>query len=164
MSGSPSPESEADAARLPYRIDRNFTRGLVWLRRDLRTDDNAALHYALKHCRQVWCVFVFDREILAPLLARGLHADRRVEFILRSLEPLRRALEDSGGGLIVLDGTARQAIRGWPPSLKWRPSSPTMITSRPPTIATTPCAGRWPPTAGCCSRSRTRSSSNATRS
>ncbi|EKZ98493.1 deoxyribodipyrimidine photo-lyase [Cupriavidus sp. HMR-1] len=110
MSGSPSPESEADAARLPYRIDRNFTRGLVWLRRDLRTDDNAALHYALKHCRQVWCVFVFDREILAPLLARGLHADRRVEFILRTLEPLRRALEDSGGGLIVLDGTARQAI------------------------------------------------------
>jgi deoxyribodipyrimidine photo-lyase len=71
MSGSPSPESEADAARLPYRIDRNFTRGLVWLRRDLRADDNAALHYALKHCRQVWCVFVFDREILAPLLARG---------------------------------------------------------------------------------------------
>ncbi|UBM10304.1 cryptochrome/photolyase family protein [Cupriavidus metallidurans] len=112
MSGSPSPESEADAARLPYRINRNFNRGLVWLRRDLRADDNAALHYALKHCRQVWCVFVFDREILAPLLARGLHADRRVEFILCSLEPLRRALEDSGGGLIVLDGTARQAIPG----------------------------------------------------
>ncbi|MWQ98807.1 deoxyribodipyrimidine photo-lyase, partial [Escherichia coli] len=69
-----------------------------------------ALHYALKHCRQVWCVFVFDREILDPLIARGRKVDRRVEFILRSLEPLRRTLTDAGGGLIVLDDIARDAI------------------------------------------------------
>jgi deoxyribodipyrimidine photo-lyase len=112
MPESPFPalETAATTTRLPYRIDRNFARGLVWFRRDLRTDDHAALHYALKHCRQVWCVFVFDREILDPLLARGLRADRRVEFILRSLEPLRRALGDAGGGLIAIDGTARDVL------------------------------------------------------
>lgn len=107
---SPASETSAGTTRLPYRIDREFARGLVWFRRDLRADDHAALHYALKHCCEVWCVFVFDREILDPLIARGLKADRRVEFILRSLEPLRRALTDAGGGLIVLDDTARDAI------------------------------------------------------
>lgn len=95
---------------MPYRISREFTRGLVWFRRDLRVEDHAALHYALKHCKQVWCVFVFDREILDPLLDRGLKADRRVEFIHKSLEPLRQALADAGGGLIVLDDRARDAI------------------------------------------------------
>jgi len=103
------PPSPADT-RQPYRIDRLFERGLVWFRRDLRADDHAALHYALKHCRQVWCVFVFDREILDPLLARGLAADRRVAFILASLAPLDEALRAAGGGLIVLHGHARTAI------------------------------------------------------
>lgn len=109
MPRSPSP-APAPGERLPYRIDREFERGLVWFRRDLRVDDHAALHYALKHCRQVWCVFVFDREILDPLLERGLKADRRIEFILESLAPLRQALTDAGGGLIVLDDHARKAI------------------------------------------------------
>ncbi|MGO4325683.1 deoxyribodipyrimidine photo-lyase [Cupriavidus sp. 2TAF22] len=97
-------------ARQPYRIDRQFERGLVWFRRDLRADDHAALHYALKHCRRVWCVFVFDREILDPLLARGLAADRRVAFILASLASLEATLKAAGGGLIVLNATARAAI------------------------------------------------------
>ena len=56
-------------------------RALVWLRRDLRTDDHAALYHALKAARQVWCVFVFDRDILDPLPRQ----DRRVEFIRDSL-------------------------------------------------------------------------------
>lgn len=109
-SPSAAPETADTNGRLPYRIDRAFARGMVWFRRDLRADDHAALHYALKHCQQVWCVFVFDREILDPLLARGLEADRRIEFILRALEALRQALTDAGGGLIVLDGVAREAI------------------------------------------------------
>jgi len=112
MPRSPFPDSGAagETGRQPYRIDQTFARGLVWFRRDLRADDHAALHYALKHCQQVWCVFVFDREILDPLRQRGLKADRRVDFILRSLAPLKQALTDAGGGLIVLDDTARHAI------------------------------------------------------
>ncbi|RZT41324.1 cryptochrome/photolyase family protein [Cupriavidus agavae] len=112
MPKTPLSKQDAGAAtgRLPYRIDREFDRGLVWFRRDLRADDHAGLHYALKHCRQVWCVFVLDREILDPLRERGLKHDRRVEFILASLESLRKTLAEAGGGLIVLDGVARQAI------------------------------------------------------
>ena len=57
-------------SRQPYNIGAHFQRGLVWFRRDLRHFDHAALHYALRHCREVYCVFVFDRDILDALLAR----------------------------------------------------------------------------------------------
>ena len=42
-------------------------RALVWLRRDLRADDNAALYHALTTARHVWVGFVFDRAILDAL-------------------------------------------------------------------------------------------------
>ena len=42
-------------------------KALVWLRRDLRLYDNAALHHALKESKQVWLAFIFDTDILTPL-------------------------------------------------------------------------------------------------
>ena len=94
-----------------------YARALVWLRRDLRTADHAALHHALRHARQVWCVFVFDRDILDPLLKAGRTADRRVEFIRDSLvgvDAELRALGASHGvesvGLIVRHGWASTEI------------------------------------------------------
>lgn len=94
-----------------------YDRGLMWFRRDLRAEDNAALHHALRQCRQVWCVFVFDTDILDPLLARGLEADRRVEFIRESLVDLDQRLRALGAahgqaatGLIVRHARARDAI------------------------------------------------------
>jgi len=95
----------------------HYDQGLMWFRRDLRTQDNAALYHALKACRRVWCVFVFDDDILQPLLARGLRADRRVEFIRESLVDLDdqlRALGQANGaagvGLIVCQGRAREVV------------------------------------------------------
>ncbi|MDR6393391.1 deoxyribodipyrimidine photo-lyase [Paraburkholderia phenoliruptrix] len=92
-------------------LNDSFDTGLVWFRRDLRTTDNAALYYALKHCERVWCVFVFDTTILQPLVDRwqtrhpGTQAqDRRVEFIFGSLRELDEALRAQGGGLVVLYG------------------------------------------------------------
>ena len=86
-----------------------FDQALVWLRRDLRVDDHAALYHALRGARQVWCAFVFDRAILDPLPA----ADRRVEFVRDSLvgvDAELRALAAShgidGAGLIVRHGDA----------------------------------------------------------
>ena len=86
---------------------------LVWLRRDLRTDDHAALHHALRGARRVWCCFVFDTTILDALP----RADRRVEFIRDSLvgvDAELRALAASHGiegvGLIVRHGAAADAV------------------------------------------------------
>ena len=90
---------------------------LVWFRRDLRVRDHAALFHALRGARKVWCAFVFDREILDPLLAVGRTQDRRVEFIHASLIELDadlRALGEGVGvasvGLIVRHGEARGEI------------------------------------------------------
>ena len=84
----------------------NYRSGLVWFRRDLRASDHAALYHALRQCRQVHCVFVFDRAILDPLP----RTDRRVEFIRESLVELDARLRQlSGhpdGGLIVRHGLA----------------------------------------------------------
>ncbi len=98
-------------------LDKPLDRAIVWLRRDLRVDDHAALHHALRAARQVWCVFVFDRAILDPLLDAGRAADRRVEFIRDSLvgvDAELRALAAShgieGAGLIVKHGWAHEEI------------------------------------------------------
>ena len=69
--------------------------------------DNAGLHAALRSSRHVYCVFVFDREILDALASR---ADRRVEFIHQSLRELGATLREAGGHLIVLHDRARSAI------------------------------------------------------
>lgn len=80
---------------------------LVWFRRDLRDVDHAALAQGLRRARQVYCVFVFDREILEALSSRK---DRRVEFIRESLLELDQALRQRGGGLIVRHAQAIDEI------------------------------------------------------
>ncbi len=79
---------------------------LVWLRRDLRVYDHAALSHALQSHRRVYCAFVFDTTILDPLPRR----DRRVEFILRAVEEVDAALRVMGGALIVRHGDVRVEI------------------------------------------------------
>lgn len=84
----------------------NTSKSLVWFRRDLRTDDHAALHHALSSSAQVSCVFVYDTDILAGLP----RDDRRLRFIHASLASLDRALRQLGGYLIVRHGSAPQEI------------------------------------------------------
>lgn len=92
------------------------TSALVWLRRDLRCHDHAALFHALKNAQKVWCAFVFDTEILDALPRH----DRRVAFIRESLSELDGALRvlaakagapsPALSGLIVRHGPARKEI------------------------------------------------------
>ncbi len=85
----------------------------MWFRRDLRVDDNAALHHALKSCAKVFCLFIFDRSILDTLP----RADRRVEFIRESLVDLDQQLGEAAkqhgeadAGLIVRHGEAARCL------------------------------------------------------
>lgn len=79
---------------------------LVWFRRDLRDFDHAALAAALSRPGRVFCVFVFDTDILDPLPRQ----DRRVDFISRAVHELDAALRARGGGLIVRHGRAVEEI------------------------------------------------------
>lgn len=83
-----------------------MSKSLVWFRRDLRAFDHAALHHALRASGAVYCVFVFDTDILAGLP----RDDRRVRFIHASLVELDAELRRLGGGLIVRHGAARAVI------------------------------------------------------
>ena len=85
-------------------------KALVWLRRDLRLDDHAALSAALSAAASVYIAFVFDTDILEPLLARGLAADRRVEFIRHALLEVDAELTQRGSGLLVRHGSAKSEI------------------------------------------------------
>jgi deoxyribodipyrimidine photo-lyase len=75
--------------------------GIVWLRRDLRLDDHAALAAAARACDTVTCAFVLD-----PALLRG---DRMgapiVQFFFDSLVALRERLRELGSDLALLEGT-----------------------------------------------------------
>ncbi|MFM7705091.1 MAG: cryptochrome/photolyase family protein, partial [Rubrivivax sp.] len=117
--GEPAAARAAAAAAAPAEralsgaLSGGLSGALVWLRRDLRTEDHAALHQALRGARRVWCAFVFDRAILEPLP----RADRRVEFIRDSLQGVDQELREraraqgiEGAGLIVRHGNAEEEI------------------------------------------------------
>ena len=94
-------------------MQKKYQNGLMWFRRDLRADDNAALSQALASCEQVFCVFIFDIQILKSLP----RADRRVEFIRESLVDLAQQLHTLGRdhgvdhtGLIVQHADAEKAL------------------------------------------------------
>jgi deoxyribodipyrimidine photo-lyase len=94
-------------------MHKSIDRALLWFRRDLRVDDQAALYHALRAARQVWCVFVFDTGILDSLPRQ----DRRVEFIRDSLIDLDEQLRTlaatqgiSGAGLLVRHGRATEQL------------------------------------------------------
>jgi len=81
-------------------VTKKFDHALVWLRRDCRIFDQAALHQALVQSRHVYCAFIFDKAILEPLLQNGPE-DRRVAFLHASLMECDAELKKLGGGLIA---------------------------------------------------------------
>ena len=80
---------------------------LVWLRRDLRLYDHAALFHALKSPLPVQLVFVFDEEVLSRFPNQD---DRRLSFLAQRLCYLETKLKPRGGGLLVVHGKAREVI------------------------------------------------------
>ncbi len=78
------------------------TVNICWFRRDLRLDDNAALHHALKSNHPVLPVFIFDKNILDELENK---ADRRVEFIHAALLEMQDTLIVAGSSLQVYYAT-----------------------------------------------------------
>lgn len=86
-------------------MDKPLT--LVWMRRDLRLHDHAALHHALKDAGHVQPVFIFDSEILARFSNRK---DRRLTFLAQVMLDLEAELKKRGGGMLVLLGPASDTM------------------------------------------------------
>ncbi len=73
---------------------------LCWIRRDLRLHDNAALSNALLS-GETTIVFVFDSHILDKLKNKS---DKRVTFIMQSLQEIEKQLQKKGSSLIIRYG------------------------------------------------------------
>lgn len=80
---------------------------IVWLRRDLRLHDHAALWHALQTGAQLQPVFVFDTDILAAFPSKQ---DRRLSFIAAALQQIDAQLQKRGGRLLVVHGSAKALI------------------------------------------------------
>ncbi|MCZ4407780.1 DASH family cryptochrome [Cryomorphaceae bacterium 1068] len=86
-------------------------RGIVWFRNDLRVTDNEALYGAAQECDEVIPVYVFDPSYLhSERYGSGKFGARRVKFVLKSLEDLKRSLNALGGSLIVEIGKPDQVL------------------------------------------------------
>jgi deoxyribodipyrimidine photo-lyase len=81
-------------------VDNTTT--IVWLRRDLRLQDNAALYYALKENKNVLLLFIFDTTILHKLEDKE---DKRVAFIHQSLTTINRELHALKSSMLIVHGT-----------------------------------------------------------
>jgi len=73
---------------------------VIWLRRDLRLEDNTALNKALESGLQVLPLFIFDTQILDHLQRN----DPRVEFIHARLKAMHELLNAQGSGILCLHG------------------------------------------------------------
>lgn len=80
---------------------------IMWFRRDLRLDDNAALYHALKSDNPVIPIFIFDKKILDDLHNKK---DRRVEFIYRQIEAMQKELVKNKSSMEVYYDTPEKAF------------------------------------------------------
>lgn len=78
---------------------------ICWLRRDLRTEDNAALYHALKAGLPVLLLFIFDKNILDDLTDKK---DARVTFIHQRLQLIEKELQKHGSSILIEHGTPEQ--------------------------------------------------------
>ncbi|WP_222435619.1 cryptochrome/photolyase family protein [Fluviispira vulneris] len=84
-----------------------FRNSIVWLRRDLRLEDNIALSKACEMSENVIPLFIFDSNILSKLKNKE---DRRVQYIYETLLQLRDELNKNGKDIIILYGKPEEEI------------------------------------------------------
>ena len=80
---------------------------IIWFRRDLRLNDNAALYHALKSEYPIIPIFIFDKNILDDLEDKK---DRRVEFIREALINIQDELKRYSASLQVFYDTPQQVF------------------------------------------------------
>ena len=74
---------------------------VFWFRRDLRLSDNHGLFKALETSENVLPIFIFDTDILSKLENKE---DKRVDFIMQTLQTLNEYLEKSGKAIQIFYG------------------------------------------------------------
>ena len=71
-----------------------MSKGLVWLRNDLRLTDHPVLDHALKKCNEVLFVYVFDDRVWRTQGDNPRMGRFRARFILQALNELKNKIEN----------------------------------------------------------------------
>ena len=87
-----------------------MSKGLVWLRNDLRLTDHPVLDHALKKCNEVLFVYVFDDRVWRTQGDNPRMGRFRARFILQALNELKNKIESLGGQIEFLFGRASEEI------------------------------------------------------
>jgi deoxyribodipyrimidine photo-lyase len=87
-----------------------MTKGIVWLRNDLRISDHPALTRALQECDEVLFAYVFDDRVWKTLNGVSRIASFRASFLLESLAELREQIHIRGGRIEFLQGNTVERI------------------------------------------------------
>mgnify|MGYP003417306802 FL=1 len=74
---------------------------IFWFRRDLRLKDNHGLYRALESGKKVLPIFIFDEDILDLLENKS---DKRVDFIVQTLQTLNSFLKSKNKGIKIFKG------------------------------------------------------------
>ncbi|MBH20042.1 MAG: deoxyribodipyrimidine photolyase [Crocinitomicaceae bacterium] len=77
---------------------------IFWFRRDLRINDNTALHKALSECDNVQPIFIFDDQIIDELDPD----DARITFLYLELEKINQNLNKKGSSIQIFHGEPYQ--------------------------------------------------------
>ena len=87
-------------------------RAIVWFRNDLRIHDNEALTEAINKKVQIIPVYVFDERIFKGKTSYGFDKIQsfRTQFIIESVEDLRKNLRIRGADLLVRMGKPEEII------------------------------------------------------
>lgn len=91
---------QPDSNRRPSKVS------IHWFRHGLRLHDNPALLEALKNCKEVYPVFIFDGEVAGTKFA-GFN---RMRFLIECLEDLDSNLRKFGGRLYVFHGRSADVL------------------------------------------------------
>ena len=83
--------------------------GLFIFRRDLRIDDNMALHHATTQCENVFTCFIFTPEQVGP--TNSYKSNNAVQFMVESLEDLAADIKTAGGELSTFYGKNKSVVR-----------------------------------------------------
>ena len=74
-------------------------KSLVWLRSDLRMDDNPALRNACIACDEIYCIYIFSKEQIKV----HNEANCKIEFVISNLKNLSSSLEKINIPLTIID-------------------------------------------------------------
>ncbi len=80
---------------------------LLWMRRNLRLEDNRPMSVALSKSEKILPIFIFDPDILARFNNKS---DRRLSFLVATIFEINKKLRQFGGQILIFHGKPKNIL------------------------------------------------------